>query len=222
MILLDTTTINQGAQQSQNLFQLIFVQGGIVVYAILLLSLVAVYIFVERLMTLRKAAQNPDALMKKVGQAVHSGNIPEAKAICNSADTPTARMIEKGLSRLGSPLKNIETSIEYVGKIELYRLEKNLALLATIASAAPMLGFLGTVMGMIRTFMDIANYEGTVNPQVLSGGIYTALITTVVGLVVGIVSSIAYNYMVTRVEKVIHQMEHAAMDFMDLLHEPKK
>lgn len=216
MILLETT------QQSQNLFQLIFVQGGIVVYVILLLSLVAVYIFVERLMTLRKAAQDPDALMKKVSQAVHHGNIPEAKAICSSADTPTARMIEKGLSRLGSPLKNIETSIEYVGKIELYRLEKNLALLATIASAAPMLGFLGTVMGMIQTFMDIANYEGAVNPQILSGGIYTALITTVVGLVVGIISSIAYNYMVTRVEKVIHQMENAAMDFMDLLHEPKK
>jgi biopolymer transport protein ExbB len=158
--------------------------------------------------------------MKRVKALVLEGNIAAAKELCVKTKTPIARMIEKGLHRLGSPLKNIETSIEYVGKIEVYRLERGLPMLATIASAAPMLGFLGTVIGMIQAFMAIAQHEGAVSPQLLSSGIYVAMITTVAGLIVGILTNIGYNYLVAQVQKVIHNMEYTAMDFMDLLQEP--
>ena len=131
-------------------------------------------------------------------------------------------MIEKGLSKIGSPLKNIETSIENVGKIELYRLEKNLSLLGTIAGAAPMLGFLGTVTGMVQAFMQIAQVEGQVSPKLLSAGMYEAMVTTVAGLIVGIVAYLAYNFLSARVQRIVHEMETVSFDFIDLLQEPQQ
>lgn len=211
-------------RESISILELIFVgnlASTIIVFFIFILFIAALYIFLERIFTLQRAAQSPLSLMDKVKSQVLMGDIEGAKNTCRKVDSPIARMIEKGLSRIGSPLKNIETSIEYVGKIEIYRLEKNLALMATIAGAAPMAGFLGTVLGMIDAFMTIARLKGAVDPQVLSTGIYTALITTVAGLIVGILANIAYNYLITRVQKVIHNMEYISMDFMDLLQEPR-
>ncbi len=141
--------------------------------------------------------------------------------VCAQHDTPIARMIEKGVSRIGSPLKTIEASIENVGKIEVFRLEKNLSVMATIAGAAPMIGFLGTVIGMVRAFIAIAQEEGSVSPKLLADGIYTAMVTTVAGLVVGIIAYLGYNYLVTRVSKVIHKMEYSSIEFIDLLQEPR-
>ena len=135
--------------------------------------------------------------------------------------TPIARMIEKGIVRIGNPLKNIEVSIENVGKIEVYKLEKNLSLLATISGAAPMIGFLGTVTGMIQAFISIAQEEGVVSPKLLSNGIYEAMISTAAGLFVGILAYLGYNYLVTKVQKLVHSMEYTSIDFIDLLQEPQ-
>lgn len=192
-----------------------------IVGVIFLLFAVSLYIFLERIFILSRATKDPVPFMDKVKELVLGGDLQSAKSTCARVNTPIARMIEKGLTRIGSPLKNIEASIEYVGKIEIYRLEKNLALLATISGAAPMIGFLGTVIGMIQAFMTIAELKGAVDPQVLSTGIYTALITTVAGLIVGIAANFAYNYLITRVQKVIHNMEYISMDFLDLLQEPR-
>lgn len=190
-------------------------------YPIYLLSIVAVYIFVERVLTLRRAAETPPGFIDKIKGLVLSGDIRGAQFVCTQTDTPISKMIEKGISRIGSPLKNIEVSIENVGKIEIYKLEKNLGLLATISGAAPMLGFLGTVLGMIQAFIAIAQEEGSVSPKLLSQGIYEAMITTAAGLFVGILAYLGYNYLVTRVQKVIHSMEYSSIDFIDLLQKPK-
>jgi biopolymer transport protein ExbB len=159
--------------------------------------------------------------MSKVKGLVLNGDVSGAKLLCAQNDTPIARMIEKGISRIGSPLKNIEASIENVGKIELFKLEKNLSTLATISGAAPMMGFLGTVIGMVKAFISISQEEGSISPKLLSDGIYTAMITTVAGLIVGIIAYLAYNFLVTRVQKVVHKMEYTSIDFIDLLQEPK-
>lgn len=188
---------------------------------ILLLSFIAIYIFVERVLTLKSASGTPVRFMEKINRLVTGGDINGAKLVCSETDTPIAKMIEKGISRIGSPLKNIEVSIENVGKIEIYKLEKNLSFLATISGAAPMLGFLGTVLGMIQAFIAIAQEEGSVSPKLLSEGIYEAMITTAAGLFVGILAYIGYNYLVTRVQKVIHSMEYTSIDFIDLLQKPK-
>ncbi|MFT7030606.1 MAG: biopolymer transport protein ExbB [Marinoscillum sp.] len=150
------------------------------------------------------------------------GDVAAAKVLCHDTDTPVARMIEKGVSRIGSPLKNIEVSIENIGKVEIYRLEKNLSMLATISGAAPMIGFLGTVTGMIQAFIAIAQEEGAVSPKLLSSGIYEAMVTTAAGLFVGILAYLGYNYLITRVQKLVHNMEFSAIDFVDLLQEPQK
>jgi len=188
---------------------------------IVLSSVIAIYIFVERVLTINKANQNPDSFISKIKELVQRGDINGAKITCAQFDTPVARMIEKGISRIGSPLKNIEASIENVGKIELFKLEKNLSILATVAGAAPMMGFLGTVIGMVQAFISIAQEEGSVSPKLLSSGIYTAMITTVAGLLVGIIAYLGYNYLVTRVSKVVHKMEYSSIEFIDLLQEPK-
>ena len=189
---------------------------------IVLSSFVAVYIFVERVLTINKANQSPDAFVGKIKELVLKGDINRAKLLCTQFDSPIARMIEKGVSRIGSPLKNIEASIENVGKIELFKLEKNLSILATVSGAAPMMGFLGTVIGMVEAFIAIAQEEGSVSPKLLSSGIYTAMITTVAGLIVGIIAYLAYNYLVTRVSKVVHRMEYSSIEFIDLLQDPGK
>lgn len=202
------------------LIDIIF-KGGIMMIPIFLLSLAAVYIFVERIRTLRQAIASPDEFMSQIKDLVLKGDIGAAKVVCAQSDTPMSRMIEKGLGRIGSSLKNIQASIENVGKIEIYRLEKNLSILATIAGAAPMLGFLGTVMGMISAFMSIAQEEGAVSPKMLSAGIYEAMVTTAAGLVVGVLAYLAYNYLITRMQKIIHSMEYSSIEFVELLQEPK-
>lgn len=188
---------------------------------IFILSIVAVYVYVERIRTIGRAAKTPIGFMDNIKKLVSDGDLSGAKLICTQMETPIAKMIGKGLSRIGSPLKNIEVSIENAGRIEIYQLEKNLSLLATISGAAPMIGFLGTVTGMIRAFMSIAQEEGAVSPKLLSAGIYEAMLTTAAGLFVGIVAYLGYNYLVTRVQKVVHNMEYTSIDFIDLLQEPR-
>lgn len=207
--------------ESVSIFDLLL-KGGYMMVPLLILSVVAVVILVERILSIKNAAKTPVGFMDEIKRLVMGGNINEARLLCSKTDTPVARMVEKGISRIGSPLKNIEVSIENVGKIELYKLEKNLSLLATISGAAPMMGFLGTVMGMIQAFIAIAQEEGSVSPKLLSSGIYEAMITTAVGLLIGIVAYLSYNYLVTRVQKVVHKMELTTIDFIDLLQEPGK
>lgn len=214
----DSTSM-ETAQDSLSVLELL-TKGGWTMIPILLLSIVAIYIFIERMMTLKNASKLSKGFMDQVKQMVLNGDASGAKNLCAKENSPTARMIEKGISRLGSPLKTIEASIENVGRIEIYKLEKNLNVLATISGAAPMLGFFGTVIGMIQAFMAIAQEEGSVSPKLLSSGIYEAMITTAAGLFVGIIAYIGYNYLITRVQKVVHRMEYSSIEFIDLLQEP--
>ncbi|MEM1407636.1 MAG: MotA/TolQ/ExbB proton channel family protein [Bacteroidota bacterium] len=216
----DTTDVLANSTDSVRIIDLLL-QGGFMMIPILVLSIVAVYIFVERVRTINSASKTPDEFMSQIRQQVEKGDVNGAKLTCQHHNSPVARMIEKGVTRIGSPLKNIEVSIENVGKIEIFKLEKNLSLLATISGAAPMLGFLGTVIGMIQAFISIAQEEGSVSPKLLSEGIYTAMVTTAAGLFVGILAYLGYNYLVTRVQKVIHKMEYNSIDFIDLLQEPR-
>ncbi|MBX2946922.1 MAG: MotA/TolQ/ExbB proton channel family protein [Cyclobacteriaceae bacterium] len=223
MMLLQIMTETSGSESvSQSLSVIdLTLKGGFMMVPIVILSFVAIYIFFERFLTIQKANQDPNAFMHKIKEQVLKGDINGAKLLCSQTDSPIARMIEKGISRIGSPLKNIEASIENVGKIEIFKLEKNLSTLATISGAAPMMGFLGTVIGMVKAFISISQQEGSVSPKLLSDGIYTAMITTVAGLIVGIIAYLAYNYLVSRVQKVIHKMEYTSIDFVDLLQEPR-
>jgi len=197
----------------------LLIAGGYMMIPLYLLFILAIFIFVERLITLRKASKTPKNLLDNVKMMVQGGDIPRAKMVCHGENTPVANMISKGLDRIGSPLKNIEVAIENVGKIEIYKLEKNLGLLATVSGAAPMIGFLGTVAGMIRAFIGVAQEEGMVSPKLLSTGIYEAMITTATGLVVGIIAYLGYNYLVGQVSKLIHSMEYTTIEFIDLLQE---
>lgn len=200
----------------------LLVKGGYMMIPLFLLWIFAIYIFIERLMIIRRSAKTPASFADNIRNMVASGRMDDARLLCAETDTPVARMIEKGISRIGSNLKNIEVSIENTGKIEIYRLEKNLSFLATISGAAPMIGFLGTVTGMIQAFISIAQEEGAVSPKLLSSGIYEAMITTATGLFIGILAYLGYNYLVTRVQKLVHRMEYTAIDFIDLLQEPQK
>ena len=208
------------AEQSISMWSLVMA-GGPLMIPLAICSVIAIYIFVERVLTVNKANVSSDAFMGRIKELVLKGDINGAKMLCAQHDTPVARMIEKGVSRIGSPLKTIEASIENVGKIEVFRLEKNLSVLATIAGAAPMIGFLGTVIGMVSAFIAIAQEEGSVSPKLLADGIYTAMVTTVAGLIVGIIAYLGYNFLVTRVSKVIHKMEYSSIEFIDLLQEPR-
>jgi biopolymer transport protein ExbB len=208
--------------KKQNLIDLIVAGGpiGIAIVAVLLiLSIAAVYIFVERWLTISNASKVDDSFINNIRAAVASNNIEGAKALCRNTDTPVARMIEKGLMRIGKPLKDIDAAVENVGNLEVFKLEKNLSTLASISGAAPMIGFLGTVTGMILAFYKMAS-EQNVTPDVLAGGIYQALITTAFGLLIGIFAFVGYNLLVAKVEKVIFQMERSTLEFMDLLQEP--
>lgn len=195
----------------------LLITGGYMMIPLYILFVLAIFIFFERLITLRKASSTSSHLMDQVKILVQSGQIEKAKIICAGEKTPVANMIAKGIERIGSPLKNIEVSIENVGKVEIYKLEKNLNLLATVSGAAPMIGFLGTVTGMIQAFIAIAQEEGMVSPKLLSSGIYEAMITTAAGLVVGIIAYLGYNYLVSQVSKLVHNMEYSSIEFIDLL-----
>lgn len=226
MILLQTLTIDslstadtlaaQASKENIGLLDLLL-KGGYMMIPLYVLFVLAIFIFIQKLITLNKAAKTPRHLMDQVKVLVQSGQIDKAKMLCAGENTPVANMIAKGIERIGSPLKNIEVSIENVGKIEIYKLEKNLGLLATVSGAAPMIGFLGTVTGMIQAFISIAQEEGNVSPKLLSMGIYEAMITTAAGLVVGIIAYLGYNYLVTQVSKLVHNMEYTSIEFIDLL-----
>ena len=220
LLLVRIQDVPEESLDSISLIALLF-KGGYMMLPILFLSLVAVYIFIERILTINKAAKTPDEFIEQIKQLVLNGDVSAAKVLCSQTATPIARMIEKGIVRIGNPLKNIEVSIENVGKLEIYKLEKNLSLLASISGAAPMIGFLGTVTGMIQAFISIAQEEGVVSPKLLSSGIYEAMITTAAGLFVGILAYLGYNYLIARVEKLIHSMEYTTIDFIDLLQEPQ-
>ena len=209
-------------ETSTSIFSIIASGGaiGIVIVGILLvLSFLAIYIFVERYLTIQNAAKVDPSFFANIRSSVGSGNIEGAKAMCRTNNSPSARMIYKGLMRIGKPLRDIDASIENVGNLELFKLEKNLSTLASIAGIAPMIGFLGTVTGMISAFYAMATEEN-VTPDILAGGIYQALITTAFGLVVGIIALIGYNYLVSLVDKVVFNMEQTSVEFLDLLQEP--
>jgi len=212
----DSVSMGETGRQSIGLLDLL-IKGGYMMIPLYILFVVAIFIFVERMITLRKAAKSPKHLMDQIKILVQGGKIDQAKALCMGENTPVANMIAKGLERIGSPLKNIEVAIENVGKIEIYKLEKNLGTLATVAGAAPMIGFLGTVAGMIQAFIAVAQEEGMVSPKLLSTGIYEAMITTASGLVVGIIAYLGYNYLVSQVSKLVHSMEYTSIEFIDIL-----
>ena len=191
--------------------------GNIVMGILLILSILAIYILVERYFLLKKESKEDDLFLENIKKFVEEKNISEAKQLCKDTNTPIARMIEKGLNRIENSMTDISSSIENQGKLEIYKMDNKIANLATIAGAAPMIGFLGTVIGMIIAFQKMAR-ETTVSPSDLAGGIYTAMITTAAGLVVGIIAYIAYNYLVNKVDKVIFQLEAKTSEFLDLLH----
>jgi biopolymer transport protein ExbB len=195
--------------------------GAIVIISILFVLLfVALYIYFERIFAIKAASQYDESFMDKIRDSVVSGKIETAKILCAQTNNPIARLTEKGISRIGHSLEDINKAIENAGRLEVYKLEKNVSILATVAGAAPMIGFLGTVIGMIIAFHNLASSSGTADMGVLAEGIYTAMTTTVAGLVVGIIAYIGYNHLVVRTDKVIHSMEANAVDFLDLLNEP--
>jgi biopolymer transport protein ExbB len=208
--------------ETLSVWQMIMDGGWYIMGPLALLSIVAVYIFIERSLAINKASKEDRDFMNKIRDFVHDGKVDAAKALCFSTDTPVARMLEKGVSRIGKPLNDIASSIENVGKLEVYKLEKGLSTLATVAGAAPMIGFLGTVIGMIFTFHAMKVSDAGVEISQLSGGIMQAMVTTVAGLIIGIIAYIAYNTLVTRVDKVVHNMEAKTIAFLDLLDEPGK
>ncbi len=194
--------------------------GQIIMTLMVLLSIAMVYIFVSRMGAIKRANKIDPQFMKDIKDHVASGNVQSAINLCERSDSPVARMILKGLTRIGKPLQDISASIENQGKLEIQRLERNLPYLATIAGGAPMLGLLGTVIGMILAFKEMANAGGGVQIDMLAEGIYVAMTTTAAGLVVGIFAYFGYNFLVTRVESVIYKMETSSTEFLDLLDEP--
>ncbi len=197
-------------------------KGGWIMVPLALLSVIAIYIFVERFLIITRATKTEANFMNNIRDFIHEGKIDSAVALCKSTQGPLARMIEKGVARIGKPLNDINAAIENVGKLEVSKLEKNIATLATVAGAAPMIGFLGTVMGMVKAFYDMAMAGNNIDIALLSTGIYQAMITTIAGLIVGIIAYICYNILVARIEKVIFLLEARATEFMDVLNEPAK
>jgi biopolymer transport protein ExbB len=195
--------------------------ASVIIMSILFLLLgVALYIYFERLFAIKAAAKIDANFMNQIKDYISSGKIEAAKMLCAQTNSPVARLTEKGVSRIGKPLDDINTAIENAGTLEVYKLEKNVSVLATVAGAAPMIGFLGTVIGMIIAFHEMATSGGQAEMGALASGIYTAMTTTVGGLVVGIIAYIGYNHLVTMTNKVVHSMEANAVDFLDLLNEP--
>ena len=194
--------------------------GAIVIISVLFVMLaVALYIYFERILAIKAASKIDKNFMNQIRDHVVSGKLESAKILCAQTDSPVARLTEKGISRIGKPLDDINTSIESAGTLEVYKLEKNFNILASIAGAAPMIGFLGTVIGMILAFHQMATSSGQAEMGALASGIYTAMTTTVAGLTVGIIAYLGYNHLVNRADKVVHKMEANAVEFLDLLNE---
>jgi len=198
------------------------VQGGWIMLILAIFSIIALYIFIERFITINRASKKDDMFMETIRNYMKDGKLDDAKVLCQKSSTPLSRMIEKGISRIGKPLNDIQTAIENVGNLEVSNLEKGVALLAMISGAGPMLGFLGTVIGMIRAFYDMSMAGNNIDIELLSTGIYQAMVTTVGGLIVGIIAFIFYNILVSQIDKVVNLLESKSIEFMDVLNEPAK
>lgn len=194
--------------------------GQIIIGVLCVLLLMVVYIYFERLFAIRAAVKVPPTFMSQIRSFVMQGKVEGAQQLCNQENVPVSRLIFKGLSRIGRPLEDINTAIENAGRLEVYKLEKNISILATVSGAAPMLGFLGTVIGMILSIFEISNAGGNIDMQLLADGLYTAMTTTVAGLIVGILGYISYNHLVVKTNKAVYQMEATSLEFLDLLNEP--
>ena len=222
----DTKNLTEEALQEEktlSIFNLIMeggLGGQIIIGILFVLLAVTIYIYFERFFSIKSASKIDKNFMDQIKDYITNGKIESADALCKSKDTPISRLIGKGISRIGKPLDDINTAIETAGKLEIYQLEKNVSMLATIAGSAPMIGFLGTVIGMIVAIHEIANAGGQIDIKMLSDGLYTAMTTTVAGLIDGIIAYVAYNHLVVRTDKVVYQMEAKSVEFLDLLNEP--
>lgn len=196
------------------------VKGGWLMIVLLLLSFIAIYIFGKKWWMIRRASSIDKNFMEDIRDYIHEGKMKSAITLCERYDSPVARLVQKGIERIGRPLSDIQTSVENTGNVEVARLEKGLPYLATIAGGAPMIGFLGTVIGMVQAFFSMSKAGNNIDITLLSGGIYTAMITTVGGLIVGILAYFGYNYLTSQISDVVFKMERTTIDFMDLLHEP--
>ncbi|HEY5591803.1 MAG TPA: MotA/TolQ/ExbB proton channel family protein [Paludibacter sp.] len=210
-----TTTPNE-----MNLWEM-FKYGGPIMYILVIMFAIAVYIFIERLITLKEASKEDKTFMNRIKDYISDGKIDAAKKLCRDTNSPTSRMVEKGISRLGRPMNDVLVAIENVGNLEIANLEKGLVIMASISGGAPMLGFLGTVTGMVLTFFNMTHSStGTVQLNSLTEGVYQAMVTTVGGLIVGILAYFAYNYLVSRIDSVVRILESKTMEFLDMLNEP--
>ncbi len=212
--------LNETVQEPINLWTMATYGGWIMIVLAVLLAL-ATYLFIERLVVINAAKKEDKSFMDRIKDYIHEGKIDSAINLCHKADTPAAHMVEKGISRIGRPMSDVQVAVENVGNLEVSKLEKNLVILATISAGAPMLGFLGTVLGMVETFYNMAgSASGMIEMALLSDGMYKAMVTTVGGLIVGILVMFAYNYLVARIDSVVRQLEGRTLEFMDLLNEP--
>lgn len=213
----------ESVEKTLSIIELITSGGtaGMIIIAVLILMLIfTLYIYFERMLTIKEASKIDANFMNQIRDYVSNGKIDSAQNLCSTVNSPVSRLISKGVSRIGKPLEDINTAIENAGRLEIYNLEKNVSVLATISGAAPMIGFLGTVIGMILSIFEIANSGGSIDIKTLADGLYTAMTTTVAGLIVGIVAYIAYNHLVVKTDKVVYQMEANSLEFLDLLNEP--
>ncbi len=212
--------LTETVQEPINLWTMATYGGWIMIVLVALLAL-ATYLFIERLVVINAAKKEDKSFMDRIKDYIHDGKIDSAINLCRKTNTPAAHMVEKGISRIGRPMSDVQVAVENVGNLEVSQLEKNLVILATISAGAPMLGFLGTVLGMVETFYNMAgSASGMIEMAMLSDGMYKAMVTTVGGLIVGILVMFAYNYLVARIDSVVRQLEGRTMEFMDLLNEP--
>jgi len=219
-ILLQTDLAQPAAQQEMNLWTMA-TYGGPIMIVLLILFAIAIYMFIERLITLKQALEEDKSFMNRIRDYIYDGKIDAARKLCQDTNNPTARMVEKGISRLGRPMSDVLVAIENVGNLEIANLEKGLVIVASISGGAPMIGFLGTVTGMVTTFFNMSqNNTGNIQLSDLSSGMYQAMVTTIGGLIVGILAYFFYNYLVSRVDSVVRKLEARTMEFLDLLNEP--
>lgn len=212
--------VAEAVQEPMNLWTMAQYGGWIMVILAVLLA-IAIYLFVERLVVLRKAQKEDKSFMDRIKDYIHEGKIDSALNLCHQTDTPSSRMVEKGITRIGRPMNDVMVAIENVGNLEIAKLEKSLVIIATISSGAPMIGFLGTVLGMVQTFYNMAgSASGVIELSALSEGMYQAMVTTIGGLIVGILCIFAYNFLVSRIDRVVRLLEGRTMEFLDLLNEP--
>lgn len=215
----DTSAV-VSAPERVSLFRLLF-QGGLLMIPLLLCSVIMVYVFVERLLAIRRSIPADSRFLSRVRDQINNGNLQGAKSLCRNTSTPEARMLEKGISRIGKPIDQIEKSMESAGKLEVFQLEKNISILSTIAAIAPMFGFLGTIFGMMILFADIQQ-ANSLEINTLAGGIYTKMVTSAVGLIIGLLSYIGYRYLNAEINRSVNRMEVTSAEFLDILQEPAR